>query len=171
MTPSTNGPSAPYPTAPGPERSTTSTATPNNATTKPCAPWATAWWASCTAAYATTRPTTNTPPGHTGRPQLDNLGTWDVYSCSNLLAGNGRWDRSRIELAHEFFEEPAMRGVLRGGKQPSAVGPHSDGGVHPGVTSIPPPCPLHHGAVCVDQRHVGRQKPQLGDLCIQARSL
>src|ERR1700687_5027723 len=28
---------------------------------------------------ATTRPTTNTTPGHTGRPQLDNLRTWDVY--------------------------------------------------------------------------------------------
>src|ERR1700694_4507128 len=95
MTPSTNGPSAPYRTAPGPERSTTTAATPNKATTKPCAPWATAWWASCTAAYATTRPTTNTPPGHTGRPQLDNLRPGDVYGpalgegCS-LLDGPAR---------------------------------------------------------------------------------
>jgi hypothetical protein len=36
----------------------------------------------------------------------------------------------RIELAHELFKEPAMRGVLRGGKQPPAVGSNSHGGVH-----------------------------------------
>jgi len=60
-----------------------------------------------------------------------------------------------------------MRGVLRGGKQPPAVGPHSDGGVHPGITSSPPPSSLHHGGFRVDQRHVGRQKAQLGDLGMQ----
>ena len=32
-----------------------------------------------------------------------------------------------------------MRGVPRGGKQPPAVGPHSDGGVHSRVPSVPPP--------------------------------
>ena len=39
---------------------------------------ATASSASCTAAYATTPATTNTPPGPTARPLLDNLETWDV---------------------------------------------------------------------------------------------
>lgn len=75
------------------------------------------------------------------------------------------------ELVHELVGEPAMRSVLRGGELPAAVGPHSDGGVHSGGTSIPPPSPLHHGAFCLNQRHVRRQKPQLGDLGTQARTL
>jgi transposase len=79
-TPSTNGPSAHYKPAPAPAPSTINAAPPAIFTTKHYARWATALSASCTAAYATTPSTTNTPPGHTDKPQqrLDNLRPWDV---------------------------------------------------------------------------------------------
>ena len=64
-----------------------------------------------------------------------------------------------------------MRGVLGGGKQPPAVGPYRDGGVHPVVSSSPSPSFLEHGGLRMNQCNVRRQEAQLGDLGRQPRSL
>src|ERR1700736_3753921 len=60
----------------------------------------------------------------------------------DLLGGSGRWAFSWRELAQELFGKPAMRGVLRGRKQPSTVGAHRDGGICPGIAPTPSPSPF-----------------------------
>jgi hypothetical protein len=69
------------------------------------------------------------------------------------------------QLAHQLFGEPAVRGVLRGGEQPSVFGADGDAGIHSGFAAIPPRT-LDHRGIGLDQRHIGRQEPQLGDLCM-----
>lgn len=75
------------------------------------------------------------------------------------------------EAVHEPFEKPAVGRVLGGGKHPPTVGAYRDRGVDPFMTSSTSPCFLGHGGIGVNQRYVGCNKPQLGDLSVQARSL